>query len=164
MAQIRFDQIVYQVMKYAPTQLMNAAFARAKFMGLRRDLDGRYYARAQTWSTKIFDKRLGRFVSKPSYVKYDTFIMIHPYKTRRTTIVLSCSCPDFLYRHEVALYKRGGAEVEYSNGRLPKITNPRLRATCCKHCLRFYIDLSRRFPQLFAEQRDLEQAIGTNNS
>lgn len=158
MAQIKFTQIVYQVIKYAPTQLLHATYAKVKkFYGLRVDDYGRIYARATTYSTKLYDKKRRVWYRKITPKVYDTFIMINP---KRKNVVLSCSCPDFLYRHEVALYRRGGAEIEYSNGRLPKITNPRYRPTCCKHCLAFYLYLSNRRPDIFEPDLDLVNAIG----
>lgn len=165
MSQVRFDQILYQVLKYAPTQLLNATQTRIEtFYGVRQSDDGsQYIAYAKTFSTKIYVRKNGVrvLVDKPK-VLYDTFIFLKRYKTRRSTIVLSCSCDDFKYRHEVALYKRGGAEIEYSNGMRPKITNPKYRFTCCKHCLRFYEYLSHRLPSVFEPNTDLTQAIGAS--
>lgn len=166
MATLKFKQIMQQVLKYAPTQLTNAAFARIKsFEGLRKDQDGRIYAYAKTYSTKIYDKRLHRWITKSSPAIYDTFIMIRHYRRvkgyqRQSTIVLSCSCPDFKYRHEVALTHRGGSFISYSNGKLPKIRNPRMRRTCCKHCLRFYQFLSKEYPSLFVPSPELTARIG----
>lgn len=158
MSRIKFKQIVYQVIKYAPTQLLHATYARVKkFNGLRMDDVGRVYAYANTYSTKIFDKKHRVWITKLLPKTYDTFIMINP---KYKNVVLSCSCPDFMYRHEVALYRRGGAEIEYSNGRLPKITNPKYRATCCKHCLAFYLFLSNKYPNIFEPNRDLDDAVG----
>ncbi len=45
----------------------------------------------------------------------------------------SCSCAYFLYHCEVALKKRGSTDINYSNGKFPKITNPRLVSHACKH-------------------------------
>lgn len=45
----------------------------------------------------------------------------------------SCSCPYFLYHCEVALQRSGSTDINFSNGKLPKITNPRLVRHCCKH-------------------------------
>lgn len=166
MSSIKFKQIMQQVLKYAPTQLTNAAYARIKeFKGIRKDADGRFYAYAKTYSTKIYDKRLHTWVAKRSPTYYDTFIMVRHYKKskgyqRQATIVLSCSCPDFKYRHEVALYMKGGSQITYSNGRRPKITNPRLRRTCCKHCLRFYQFLSKEYPSIFQPDAELRARIG----
>lgn len=159
MSRIKFSQILYQVIKYAPTQLLNASFARVKKLhGIRRDEDGRIYAYATTYSTKVYDKRTRTWVRKPAKY-YDTFIMLNP---KKRNVVLSCSCPDFMYRHEVALFKRGGADIEYSNGMVPRITNPRMRATCCKHCLRFYQYLSsnKKYSDIFEPNQDLTQMIG----
>ena len=158
MAMIRFKQIVYQVIKYAPTQLLHATYAKVKKLhGIRVDDDGRIYAYASTYSTKLYDKKTRVWYTKPMPKVYDTFIMINP---KRKNVVLSCSCPDFLYRHEVALYRKGGAEITYSNGRLPKITNPKYRATCCKHCLAMYLYLSSVRPDVFEPDIDLNNAIG----
>ena len=117
----------------------------------------RIYAYASTYSTKLYDKKTRVWYTKPMPKVYDTFIMINP---KRKNVVLSCSCPDFLYRHEVALYRKGGAEITYSNGRLPKITNPKYRATCCKHCLAMYLYLSSVRPDVFEPDIDLNNAIG----
>ena len=159
MARIKFKQIFRFVVKYAKTQLINAQFARIKKLhGVRRDeSDGRVYAYATTYSTKIWNSKLNRWVKHvPKY--YDTFIMVNP---KRGSVVLSCSCPDFKYRHEVALWKRGGAELEYSNGMRTKITNPRMRATCCKHCLRFYQYQSTnpRYSSIFEPLPELSREI-----
>lgn len=158
MAHIKFKQIFRFVVKYAPTQLINASFTRIKKLhGVRRDDDGRIYAYATTYSTKIWDAKHRVWVRKPPKY-YDTFIMVNP---RKNSVVLSCSCPDFMYRHEVALWKRGGADIEYSNGMRPRITNPRERATCCKHCLRFYQYLSThpKYKDIFEPIPDLTQAL-----
>lgn len=166
MATLKFKQIMQQVLKYAPTQLTNAAFARIKeFKGVRKDQNGRYYAYATTYSTKTYDERTHRWISKNSPAYYDTFIMVRHYKRvkgyqRQSTIVMSCSCPDFKYRHEVALTLRGGSFFKYSNMERPRITNPRLRRTCCKHCLRFYQFLSKEYPSLFTPNVELKARIG----
>lgn len=47
----------------------------------------------------------------------------------------SCDCEYFLYHAEVALQKRGSSDINYSNGKLPKVTNPRLVAHACKHII-----------------------------
>lgn len=45
----------------------------------------------------------------------------------------SCECPYFCYHAEVALQRKGSSDVNFSNGALPKVTNPRLVAHACKH-------------------------------
>ncbi len=45
----------------------------------------------------------------------------------------SCECPYWLFHVETALSKRGSTDVIYSNGKLPKVTNPRLVSHACKH-------------------------------
>ncbi len=63
---------------------------------------------------------------------------IHKYVTsilfRRTKKVkVSCSCHDFMYRFEWVLWKKGAADIVYSNGETPDITNPGYLGGCCKH-------------------------------
>jgi hypothetical protein len=54
---------------------------------------------------------------------------------KNSKIWASCDCEWFLYYCEVALTKRGSSEVIYSNGKDPKITNPRKLSVACKHIL-----------------------------
>lgn len=51
-------------------------------------------------------------------------------------IKVACSCGNHLFQHEVALATRGGADIIYSNGDFPIITNPSLKPTICKHILK----------------------------
>lgn len=43
---------------------------------------------------------------------------------------VSCSCPDFCFRWEYFLWKKGAADIHYCNGEAPQ--NPG-KAACCKH-------------------------------
>ena len=90
---------------------------------------------AKTHSDYILDGK-GRMKANPSADEwYLTNISI---LDKKGHIELSCSCPDFLFRHEVALADKDASTIEYSNGDYPKDTNPLLEPTCCKHCLAFY--------------------------
>lgn len=46
---------------------------------------------------------------------------------------VKCSCPFFLFNVEVALARVGSSEIDYSNGKKPYITNPRMTPFLCKH-------------------------------
>lgn len=48
-------------------------------------------------------------------------------------IKVECDCEWFLYVCEVALNSYGAAEIKYSNGKWPVITNPRGIPLLCKH-------------------------------
>jgi hypothetical protein len=48
-------------------------------------------------------------------------------------VIVACECDYFTYTCEVALNKRGAAQIKQSNGEHPEITNPRLVPTPCKH-------------------------------
>lgn len=63
---------------------------------------------------------------------YDVLLFFHG-KGLTSKVWASCSCPYFLFHCEVALQKSGSSDINFSNGKLPKITNPRLVRHCCKH-------------------------------
>lgn len=45
----------------------------------------------------------------------------------------SCTCEWWLYHCEVAVERKGSTGVIHSNGELPKVTNPRMIPSICKH-------------------------------
>ena len=63
---------------------------------------------------------------------YDVLLFFHG-KGLTSKVWCSCSCPYFLYHVETALSKSGSTDINFSNGKMPKITNPRLVKHCCKH-------------------------------
>ena len=80
---------------------------------------------AQSWSPEKGAN------GKPKLFKYTTAIEFHD----EGKVRLACSCPDFLYRWEYALYKKGAAYLIYSNGDKPQETNPKMIGGCCKHVI-----------------------------
>lgn len=100
----------------------------------------------QTHSTHEWDGKRKRFVpatrEKPKYVTVVTII------DDDLNCLVSCSCKDFLYRWEVALTTKGAAEVEYSNGAMPTITNPSLAPRCCKHLSCMYDKINHQLAKL----------------
>lgn len=48
---------------------------------------------------------------------------------------VSCSCEYFLYHCEVADTKKDSSSIKYSNGAMPKVTNPRMIPHICKHLI-----------------------------
>lgn len=51
-------------------------------------------------------------------------------------VLASCSCDFFLYYCEVALHHWGSANIKFSNGAHPEVTNPGLHPLLCKHLAR----------------------------
>jgi hypothetical protein len=74
---------------------------------------------------------------KPQTFKYITSIEFYPKKA----VKVSCSCADFMYRFEYALWKAGAADLKYSNGEPPTTTNPPQIAAICKHTVKLYSTL-----------------------
>jgi len=55
---------------------------------------------------------------------------------KKLNVKVSCSCPDYLFRWEVANHLVGASDVIYSSGEMPEGTNPDHRPGMCKHLLR----------------------------
>lgn len=117
-------------LKYINSKLVRISNAR---MGFNKD-DFPFFV-AKTTSPRIYDPKSKKVITNPNQRVYVTMIEV---LDEDRHVKLSCSCPDFLYRHEVALFTHDGADIEYSNGDYPKETNPLLHPSCCKHCLAFY--------------------------
>lgn len=58
-----------------------------------------------------------------------------PALTLDSKVWLSCSCEWFLFVCEVADAETDNANIKYSNGRAPVITNPQRIGTVCKHII-----------------------------
>jgi hypothetical protein len=65
----------------------------------------------------------------PDRTKYTSTMEFLPGKRLK----LSCSCSDFMFRWEFALFTRGAADIIYGNGDPPADKNPNLKPGCCKH-------------------------------
>lgn len=96
---------------------------------------GQAFIAAQSYSTHRFDPTIKKWKPVTSKTKYVTVVT---FLNRKLQCKVSCSCGDFTYRAEVALHRKGAADIEYSNGAPPIITNPRLRAFGCKHLVKLY--------------------------
>lgn len=92
-------------------------FGRSKSTGVTRAL-------CKTWSEKT-DKGWGT----TKYVTYIDFVDDDHVKC-------SCSCPDFWATFEVALHRKGSADIFYSNGEPPNVRNPSMVAGGCKHLIK----------------------------
>lgn len=63
--------------------------------------------------------------------RYISSVAWHP----DNRVVLSCSCPNFVYRAEYSLWTQGGAYLKYSNGQPAHHTNPGNSPLTCLHTL-----------------------------
>lgn len=59
----------------------------------------------------------------------------HKFAAGDIPIYANCTCPDFKYRWETVLHKKGMARIKTSNGAMPDVTNPTYKASYCKHIL-----------------------------
>lgn len=53
--------------------------------------------------------------------------------SKQKHVVVSCQCDFFKYYSETALHHWGSAQIKYSNGEHPGLTNPGLQPLLCKH-------------------------------
>ena len=85
--------------------------------------------------------------------------VLEPVKRERSTFILSveelgplsqgdvqvsCDCEYFMFYCEYALNSVGAAEIRYSNGDVPLMTNPGLQPTLCKHLYKLAGVVTRR--------------------
>lgn len=54
---------------------------------------------------------------------------------KELNVKVSCSCPDFMFRHEFANSQVGASDIIYGNGEPPTETNPSHTPGLCKHLL-----------------------------
>lgn len=101
---------------------------------------GQGFIAVQSHSTRTVDKN-GKQISGPSDTKYISMVT---FIDKKLHVVCSCSCPDFMYRQEVALNKKGAAEIEYSNGELPTTTNSRMITYFCKHLCQIFFTIEKQ--------------------
>ena len=119
---------------------VNARYVRITRLKTGFTPDGFAFAACQSYSTH--------------HVTPQGYKVVNPVRTRYVTVVkfldtqlhcaLSCSCQDFQYVWEQVLHTKGAAELEYSNGETPDMTNPLHQVGCCKHLVALYHKIQTR--------------------
>jgi hypothetical protein len=74
----------------------------------------------------------GRIVPAKDHNKYVSSIK---FLDPKLNVKVSCSCPDYCFRWEVANHKHGASDIIYSNGEPPLERNPNNKPGLCKHLL-----------------------------
>ncbi len=109
--------------------------------------NGNGYIAAASYSTHRIDSAGRAYVNQqPS-----KYVTVFEFLDTQLHVNISCSCEDNTYRWEWALWNRGAAEIEYSNGDAPDIRNPTYKAACCKHAYALYQKIKPKLPQPKAE-------------
>ena len=122
------------VQKTDPVRIANSKFVRIIKFKSGYTPRGTGYAACQSYSTHHYDSK-GRRVINPDKTKYVTVV---EFLDKKLHVNVSCSCSDFMYSFEVALHKKGAADIEYSNGMSPDVRNPAHTTACCKHLVQLY--------------------------
>lgn len=52
---------------------------------------------------------------------------------------VTCTCEHWMYVNEVAVKRKGSTDIMHSNGARPKITNPNMVASICKHLVACFL-------------------------
>jgi hypothetical protein len=73
------------------------------------------------------DHRIRKAQDQNKYVSSITFL------DKQLNVKVSCSCPDFMFRHEFILNQYGAADIVYGNGEPPLMTRQDDRPSVCKH-------------------------------
>ena len=115
-----------------------------KFTDLKKGYltNGHGYIAGSSYSTHIVGQD-GKVKVNDHPSKYVTVI---EFLDTKLHVKVGCSCPDFWARHEYALWNKGAADIEYSNGEYPEITNPTLKVSTCKHLFALYKKIQSKLP------------------
>ena len=92
---------------------------------------GQGFIASSSYSTHILGSDGRPYVNRNA-VKYVTVIT---FLDKKLHVHVSCSCDDFKFRSEWVLAEKGAAEIEYSDGSPPDVTNPQRRIGQCKHLI-----------------------------
>lgn len=120
----------------------NAQYVRILQMKKGRTPNGLGFVACQSYSTHIINEH-GRPVRQDTPHKYITMIL---FVDDKLNVKTSCSCYDYQFRWEWALWNRGASDIEYSNGDSPDITNPTYKYACCKHLYKLYLQIKGSLP------------------
>lgn len=116
----------------------------AKFKSLKRRVskaDGRTVILSVIYTTHDHN---GNKKENPD-LHYQQVIQLQPHKKIwNSKCKVSCSCLDFLFMDEVALFKSANTDIMFSNGELPVIKNPSMRKQYCKHLVKLVVTLKQR--------------------
>ncbi len=145
--------------RHAGRRVESAKYVRIVYQKRGFDSLGRGYVACASYSTKIWDPIKKRYVINKTGPgkKPARYVTVFVFLDTRLHVIVSCSCPDFKYRWEVALNQAEAAEIEYSNGEMPIVRNPNLRKTMCKHCIALYQKI---LPDLPKPKHDKSNPIG----
>lgn len=72
----------------------------------------------------------------PRVITFKVYQLRNKRFTASSSTWVHCSCENYLYQWEVANTARGSSSIMNSNGAMPRIRNPRMRAGLCKHAYR----------------------------
>lgn len=134
---------IHQIVKKANRLRQEGAhYVRITDLKKGYDARGRGFVASASFSTHLIGED-GRPVPNPHPHKYVTVIT---FLDAKLNVKVSCSCADFLYRWEVALHNKGAADIEYSNGAFPTMTNPSGKHATCKHLIALYNRIKNKLP------------------
>lgn len=110
---------------------LNATLVRVIGYKTGRDKKGLATAVAKTFTPKEYNvhNKLIKARDQNQYVSSVKFL------DRQLNVKVSCSCPDYLFRHEYSNHTVGASDIIYGNGEPPVETNAEMRPGLCKHLI-----------------------------
>lgn len=108
--------------------------------------------RAQKITSKLITIKKGKYfyktVTSPSGNVYSQWIKPQvpnmEIKDLNTDVIMFCNCNNFKYENEYTLWKNNASHIVNSNGKFPRVRNPRMIKKVCKHLLSDIDDLKKR--------------------
>ena len=128
--------------KLDPLRKLNSRYVKIIRMKTGYTDEGLGFVASQAYSTHVLNAN-GQLIKKETK---DVYVTMITFIDNKLNVHISCSCPDNLYRWEVANSLKDAAEVEYSNGEMPDITNPSRLNRTCKHSFRLYQQIKSKLP------------------
>lgn len=110
---------------------LNARLVRVVGYKTGFDRKGLPTAVAKTYTPREYTvgMRLVKAKDQNRYVSSIKFL------NRSLHVKVSCSCPDYMFRHEYANAQHGASDIIYGNGDPASSTNPSNTPGLCKHLL-----------------------------
>lgn len=134
---------IHQIVRKA-SKLRQEGARYVKFTDVKKGYltNGHGYIAGASYSTHVIgsDGRPHRNEDPSKYVTVIEFV------DQKLHVKISCSCADFTYRWEWALWNKNAAEIEYSNGDPPTSTNPQGKTAACKHMVALYNKIKSKLP------------------
>jgi hypothetical protein len=125
-----------------PARKQRAKYVKITGMKTGHLRSGLAYVACKSYSThKVNEQGKLVRVSQPNH-----HITVLTFINNKLQVHVACSCEDNTYRWEWANTQKDAAVIEYSDGSPPDYTNPKYRASMCKHMVALTMKIGPKLP------------------